>query len=277
MPLGEFTRARDALAARLRQAGQPDAAAAIKRLTKPTSPVWAINQTARQDAGAVQAFLDAVDRLRAVQDGRGSGDVGAATAAERAAFRRIMDGVRERLTAAGFRASPELLARVTATLRGAAADPARQEELTRGTLTVELQAPGFEALAGGAPPAEMVGRAENPVAQPPRNETAAERRDRERRERAREALRVAESDVASWECRAQALEAAVAERRHAVELAGHAVEELRARLTEAQRHLDQEEQAAEQAEREAERARRDVERATARRRAAEQALRRVRE
>src|SRR5262249_5741941 len=97
----------------------------------------------------------------------------AATAAERGAFGRLLDQVRGQLEAAGFRASPEILSRVTAPLRGAAADPARQDELRSGLLKAELRAPGFEALAGGALPAEIVGRPEKPALRPPATETVA--------------------------------------------------------------------------------------------------------
>ena len=48
VPLAEFTPARNALAARLRKAGQADEAEAVKALRKPTPPVWAINQAALQ-------------------------------------------------------------------------------------------------------------------------------------------------------------------------------------------------------------------------------------
>src|SRR5437868_2942872 len=44
VPLDEFTAARDALAARLKAAGDAPGAAAIKRLRKPSLPAWAANQ-----------------------------------------------------------------------------------------------------------------------------------------------------------------------------------------------------------------------------------------
>jgi len=166
---------------------------------------------------------------------------------------------------------------VTATLRGAAADRARQDELRSGLLKAELRAPGFEAFAGGAPPAELVGRPETPALRPPAKETVADRRERERVERAEGALRVAESEVSDWHRRAEELDGILAERRTAAQHAKRAVDDLRTRLREAEQRLSQTEHAAEQAEREAVRARHEADRATARRRAAEQAVRRARE
>jgi hypothetical protein len=80
------------------------------------------------------------------------------------------------------------MARVTATLRGVAADPGRHDDLRHGTLKEELRAPGFEVFTGEMPPAESVERFEKPVKRVQRDESAEERRERERRERAQEAL-----------------------------------------------------------------------------------------
>ena len=92
LPLEEFVRARNALAARLRKAGQTDAAAEIAALRKPSAPLWAINQLARTDAGAITRLLDATDALRSAQLGRDrGGDPGARAAAQRTALEQIVD------------------------------------------------------------------------------------------------------------------------------------------------------------------------------------------
>jgi hypothetical protein len=49
-----------------------------------------------------------------------------ATRREREAFARVVELVRQRLTETGSRDAPDTMARVTAPLRGAAADPARR-------------------------------------------------------------------------------------------------------------------------------------------------------
>lgn len=276
LPLTDFTPARNALAARLRRDGHTDEAEAVKAFKKPTPPVWAINQVARQDTEAMREFLEAVARLRATQERRRSDELDEATRREREAFGRVVELVRQRLTEAGSRDAPDTMARVTATLRGAAADPSRYDDLRHGTLKEELRAPGFEVFAGGMPPAEIAERFEKPVTRPRREESAEDRRQRERRERAEEALRVAESEVADWRRRVGDLDETLPGRRKAVDEARRKVEELREQLTAAQERLKDEERAVEQAEREAERARRDAEKAEARLKAAEKAGREAR-
>jgi len=264
LPLDEFTPARNALAARLRKAGDADKADEVTRLKKPTPPLWAINQVARQDPEAMREFVEAVARLRATQERRRSEELDEATRQDREAFGRVVELVRRRLTEAGSRDAPDTMARVTATLRGAAAEPSRLDELRRGTLKEELRAPGFEVFAGGMPPTEMVERIEKPERQRRRDESPAERRGRERAERAREALRVAEAEVADWRRRAEELDKAVADRRRTADEARKTVDELERRLAEAQERLGEEQRAAEQARQEAARARRDAAKAEAR-------------
>jgi hypothetical protein len=276
LPLPEFTRARDQLAARLRKAGQADEAEAVKTLKKPTPPVWAINQVARQEPAPIREFLEAVARLRSTQERRRSDELDEATRREREAFARVVELVRQRLTETGSRDAPDTMARVTATLRGAAADTSHHDDLRRGTLKEELRAPGFEVFTGEFVPRESEQRFEKPAKPPRRDESAEERQQRERRERARQALRVAESELEDWRRRAGELEKAVEARRKPVEASRTAVEEAKAHLAEAQDRLKDEERAAEQAEREAERARREAEKAEARLRAAEKTVREAR-
>ncbi|WP_437779570.1 hypothetical protein [Sorangium sp. So ce1097] len=77
-PLGDFTRARDALAKRLRQAGDKAAAERVKALRRPTAAAWALNQLARRYPQRMEALLDAGERLREAQ--RGAIDPGGAPA-----------------------------------------------------------------------------------------------------------------------------------------------------------------------------------------------------
>ena len=50
---------------------------------KPTPPVWAINQVARQEPAEIHDFLEAVARLRSTQERRRSDELDAATRRER--------------------------------------------------------------------------------------------------------------------------------------------------------------------------------------------------
>lgn len=122
------------------------------------------------------------------------------------------------------------MARVTVTLRGAAPDPARQDDLRHGTLKEEVRAPGVEVFTGGRPPGEVVERFEKPIKRVQWNESAEERRERERAERAREALQVAESEEADWRRRAQELDETLTVRLKAADETRKTVEEFGEKL-----------------------------------------------
>lgn len=72
VPPGEFVRARDDLARRLRADKQVDEARAVRQLRRPTVVVWALNQVARQHPDEVEAVLAAAAEVGAAQrSGRG--------------------------------------------------------------------------------------------------------------------------------------------------------------------------------------------------------------
>ncbi len=269
LPLGEFTRARNVLAARLKEAGQASEAAAVQRLTKPSAPVWAVNQAVRQDRQAAQRFVEAMERLRDTQAAR-PGGLAEATERQQAELRGLVERARAALTSAGFRDSPEMMARVSKTLLGAALGGTA--DLRAGRLTEEPGLPGFEALGGV--PAELAERPDE-VATPlrrHRGESVKDRHARERRERARQALEVAEAEAEEWRKRAEALERAAEQHRGTLAEAETALGELRGRLHDVEERVTEARRGAEQADREAERARREAERADARRKAAKTAL-----
>jgi len=147
-PPDAFVTERDALAARLRQAHQADAAAAVGKLKKPVAVAWAVNRLAREEPAAVKRLLTAEERLRTAQKralaGRGGPtDVAKAQAAGR-------EAVNELVAAAQSRLDPPVtgiaLDRLGQTLRAAAADPSAAELLARGRLTNEVHAAGFAAV-----------------------------------------------------------------------------------------------------------------------------------
>ncbi|HEX6762757.1 MAG TPA: hypothetical protein VF094_08160 [Gaiellaceae bacterium] len=149
-PPETFVAERDALAARLRQAHQPEAAATVAALKKPVAVVWAANRLARSEPEAVAALVAAAERLREAQrqalgGAGGRAEVEAAQVAER-------DAVRELVTAARTRLDPPVsgtaLDRLGRALRAAAADPSAQPLLERGRLSGEVRPAGFEAVDG---------------------------------------------------------------------------------------------------------------------------------
>ncbi|HEY7761921.1 MAG TPA: hypothetical protein VIC52_02825 [Actinomycetota bacterium] len=66
-PPETFIAARNALAARLADAGDAEGSRAVKALRKPTVVAWALDQVAERDPDGVRALLDAGAELRAAQ------------------------------------------------------------------------------------------------------------------------------------------------------------------------------------------------------------------
>ena len=60
LPLEEFTRARDDFARELRKAGEPEMAAEVKALAKPSLSTWTVNQLARREPMQVRALMTPV-------------------------------------------------------------------------------------------------------------------------------------------------------------------------------------------------------------------------
>jgi hypothetical protein len=153
LPLDEFTSARNDLAQRLRKAHQAEAADEVKALKKPSVVAWTANRLARDEKRRVKALLAAGERLRETQQQSLAGrapaqEVSEAAEAERVAIRALVAAARDAL---GGRATPQLLDRLSQTLRAAAVDPGARDLLERGRLTEELRAVGFGPLEAVKP------------------------------------------------------------------------------------------------------------------------------
>ncbi len=96
LPIGEFVAARDDLARRTRAGGDRELADAVKALRKPTVVADALNRAVRADPAAIDALLDAADRLRLTQEALLAGEeapAGADFAADQAAYRAAVEAV----------------------------------------------------------------------------------------------------------------------------------------------------------------------------------------
>jgi hypothetical protein len=225
----EFTAARNDLVKRLKAAGQSEAAADVGALRKPTVPVWAVNQLAREEPKAVAALLSAGGKLRSAQEaalgGNEEGDlVRQATAAEREALRALIQRARQLLANADMAASASVLERVSSTLRAAATDPAAGELVARGRLDEELDPAGFGALAG------MKASPRRRPAPKRKEPTAAERREAERRRKLEERLAELDAKARDAEKAARAAESAAETERRKADRAAEAAERARADL-----------------------------------------------
>jgi hypothetical protein len=153
VPPRDFSRAREAMAARLAKSGQSGAASAVRKVKRPTVPVWIVNRLAREEAPTVEQLIKTADRMRAAQISRAR-DTDALTRdgrAHRAALSHLLGRASAMLARAGVGAPHRVLLRIENTLATAAADPASQAALRQGWLDRELTARGFEVFGPAEP------------------------------------------------------------------------------------------------------------------------------
>ena len=185
LPLSEFTAARNARAKALKPK-DPELAAAVAALPKPSVAAGALNELVHEDPSEVRALVQSGKRLRQAQEAAVSGKKGAdlneAIAEHRGALDRVQRDLRRR------KLSGPTLEKATQTLRVASLDPELWPLLERGLLHEDLTASGF-GLDPGLVPARATPKpkpaAKKPA--PPKPDKAAEKRRREARERLREA------------------------------------------------------------------------------------------
>lgn len=206
LSLGEFTGARNALAARLKKEGRSADAERVKTLPKPSAPAWAVNQLYWEDPKSFQTLLATGERVRLAQTGK----------LRNADLRALLDEKKQRMTAllaraasflaaGGHAASPDAMRRVSMTLEALAAWGENEGAPRAGRLTADLDPPGFDTLAalmGGKKlePAKVLPfRSPKPVEDP----AAA-------RARARDAVQAAEKALRAARREAEQAEAALA-------------------------------------------------------------------
>jgi hypothetical protein len=207
----------------------------VKKLAKPSIPVWTANQLARREPGEVRALLRSAEELRKAQEralaGKGAAELQERLAEQHRAVRALATLGRDILAGEGRSVSDAIVDRIGKTLDAAALDEGSRFLLRAGRLTEELEPPGFEALAGLAAAAPAKGRS---AAKPkPKAGAVAEARrrvqeaQRESRARAREAVQ-AEREV-------DRARGAAAKARERADEAERALEEAQAALRDAQR------------------------------------------
>ena len=224
MPLSQFTAARNARAKALKK-DDPELAAAVAALPKPSVAAGALNELVHEDPSEVRALVQSGKRLREAQEAAVSGKKGAdlneAIKEHRGALDRVQRDLRRR------KLSGPTVDKATQTLRVASLDPELWPLLERGLLYEDLASSGF-GLDPGIVPARPKGKAApktsaQPKAKPapkPDNK-AAETRRREARERLREA------------------KAALAEAEKQARAAARELERARADVERAQQRLDE--------------------------------------
>jgi len=154
LPLTEFTAARNALATRLKKAGETGDAERIKALVKPSVAAWAVNQLFWKHRIAFDRLLDAGQRFRNAQTAQLAGksaDLRAPLEARRAALSELSTHAATILVEGGSAATPDTMRRVTTTLEALSTYAGIPDTPLPGRLTDDVQPPGFEALAALVP------------------------------------------------------------------------------------------------------------------------------
>lgn len=153
-PLAEFTAARNALAARLKKAGQADAAEQIKILPKPSVPAWTVNQIYFTKRDAFDRLIATGERFRQAQASHLAGtpaDIRGPLEARRAALSELSKLAAATLKHAGGSPTPDTMRRITTTLEALSTYGALPDAPRGGRLTDDVDPPGFETLAALVP------------------------------------------------------------------------------------------------------------------------------
>jgi hypothetical protein len=152
---GDFVTARDRLAKELRVGGDREAAAAVKKLRRPTVVAWAVNQVVRTHGEAVEELVEAT---AGVQQAQAAALAGAGAGDARSRLRHAVQR-RRRLVATLAEAAADLAGsahhdQAAATIDAASLDPDATTSFRRGRLSRELAPPagfGFGAEPGVDP------------------------------------------------------------------------------------------------------------------------------
>jgi len=211
-PLTEFTAARNALVKQHRGAD----ASRIRKLAKPTSVAWAVNQVYWNARKVYDQLLKSGERVRKSQIAALEGKKADVREAGEAHRRAIADAVKEaqRLaTQVGSQPGADALMRTFEALSLAIEPPEPP-----GRLTKELQPAGFEALTGVTPkPVERAGAAKSPARATPAPAPPVDLKALERQQKQAEARKAAEEKRRAAEAKKR--DAAIKKAEAAVERA----------------------------------------------------------
>ena len=150
LPLGEFTPARNALAARLKKAGQQAMADAAKAVPKPSVAAWVVNQLYWRHREPFDRLIEAGDRFRQAQSAqqtRNSAGVREHLEARREAQAALVRIAADVLRDGGYGGTRDMLRRVTSTLEALSTYGSLPDAPRAGRLTAELEPPGFDMVA----------------------------------------------------------------------------------------------------------------------------------
>ncbi len=152
LPLTEFTAARNALVKRLAAAGDGEGAKSVQARGKPSPSAWAVTQLLARHPDRMTELLSAGKEARAAQRqamaGRGAEAFRAALEQARGLVDELRGEAESILAESGRPPSAAVVERLAADFQALAFLPGAAETVRRGYLESDLEAPGFEVLAG---------------------------------------------------------------------------------------------------------------------------------
>ena len=239
--LSEFTAARNALAAKLKNEDDVEASERVKKFAKPPISAWVANQLYWRHRKAFDRLLAAGDQFRKAQAAQLAGksaDLRAPLDARRQALADLTTLAGGVLREAGHPAVPDTMRRILTTLEALATYGEHPDAPQAGRLTADVDPPGFEALAALVPRGvNRVGHAAAPPRVIPFNQP---RRDpKKRKGDAKADARRVEAERRAREAEArkalQEAERALTEARRAAERARSAMKDAAARAKAAEK------------------------------------------
>jgi hypothetical protein len=259
----EFTAARDDRARQARAGGEREAAAEIKKLTRPTASAWAVNQLVRAAPPELTRLYSVAEALGEAQRTLAGERLRELAADRRSVISDLLPVAGQLADGAGQPMSAAALAEVRSTLEAALADAGARDAMRTGRLTRALTYAGLgevDLTAALAVPGQRAvrpakgSRAEQPASDAAAGTEAQEGEDHAARgggqPGARRALRQAELSAA------EATKAAQSAERLVTSL-GEQRQFLRRRIEHLQREMDQVEAEDAKLVREAKQAQRD--------------------
>jgi len=139
----EFTAARDERAREARQAGQRDDAAAIKKLARPTTSAWLVNQLSRELPDQLARLVEVAKALEEAQRTLAGDRLRELSGQRRHVINDLLPQAADIANRAGQSASAVVMGEVRATLEAALADSAARAAVQSGRLTKPLAYAGL--------------------------------------------------------------------------------------------------------------------------------------
>jgi hypothetical protein len=145
LPPGDFTAERNERAKELKQ-DDPDLAAQVKALARPTTAAWLVNQLVRHHGEEVEQVAQVGSALREAQEGLEKDQLRQLNKQRQAVLRAVTRQARALASELGHPVSTAIADEVEQTLRAVMSDPDAADAVRRGTLLKSLSGTGLSAV-----------------------------------------------------------------------------------------------------------------------------------